>query len=192
MKDKPFPMKCLLISSTNTFLTLKELVNPPQPPSSLTLKSIQPTGFSSSLFLPFTFLICNFLWSGGCWRNMMEWEHSGILKPTPFTHDAEWRWRISPKMWLIPCPISSLMVNYGIYPPHYHTPKVNSLQSSNNNQVWKRQLSRGIEIGQQDWFIHTGLEEFSIHGLWSTQSSRNISTTIHLHWYSFLPPFPDY
>jgi len=59
-KDIQFPKKFLLISSTNTFLTLKALENPSLPPSSPTQRLIQPIGspplpvslFRYSLLLP--------------------------------------------------------------------------------------------------------------------------------------------
>ena len=57
--DSQSPKRFLLISSTNTFLTLKALENPPLPPSSLAQRLIQLTGsilpspsLSSLTFLP--------------------------------------------------------------------------------------------------------------------------------------------
>jgi len=119
-QDNQSPTRCHLISSTNTFRALKALVNPPLPPSSLTQTSIQQTGSHTppplSLFVSnIPLLSCSFaLMIGGCWRNMMEWEHSGILKPNVFTPEQDWR-KICLRISLIPCPTSSLMVNYGIF-----------------------------------------------------------------------------
>ena len=68
--DSRSPRTCLLSSSTNTFLALKALVHQPRPPSSLTPRSIQPTG--SILF------------------SLLSFSHHSYSPPLPFSLLHRW------------------------------------------------------------------------------------------------------